>query len=76
MKEKPINFFSSILNFGKKKARSPYSLYDKGRYVDSLSDREKIIYKEEAETSPGVSQFSKIFFEKSEATGAVSTSSL
>ena len=57
MKEKPINYFSSILNFGKKKARSPYSLYDKGRYVDSLSDRAKIIYKEEAETAPVVSQF-------------------
>ena len=75
MEEKPINYFSSPLNFVKKKA-SPYSLSDKGKYVDPLSDREKIIYKEEAETSPGVSQFSKIFFEKSEATGVVSASSL
>ena len=76
MEEKPINYFSSPLNFGKKKASPPYSLSDKGRYIDPLSDREKIIYKEEAETAPTVSQFSKLFFEKSEATGAVSTSSL
>ena len=76
MEGKPINYFSSPLNFVKKKAYPPYSLSDKGRYVDPLSDREKIIYKEEAETSPGVSQFSKIFFEKSEATGVVSASSL
>ena len=76
MEEKPINYFSSPLNFGKKKASPPYSLSDKGRYVDPLSDREKIIYKEEEETAPAVSQFSKLFFEKSEATGAVSTSSL
>ena len=76
MEGKPINYFSSPLNFVKKKASPPYSLSDKGRYVDPLTDREKIIYKEEAETAPAVSQFSKLFFEKSEATGAVSTSSL
>ena len=76
MEGKPINYFSSPLNFVKKKASPPYSLSDKGRCVGPLSDREKIIYKEEAETSPGVSQFSKIFFEKSEVTGVVSASSL
>ena len=76
MEGKPINYFSSTLNFGKKKASPPYSLSDKGRYVDPLSDREKIIYKEEADTAPTVSKFSKLFFEKNEATGALSTSSL
>ena len=49
---------------------------DKGRYVDPLSVREKIIYKDEVDTAPAVSQFSKLLFEKSEATGEVSTSSL
>ena len=76
MEGKPINYFSSTLNFEMKMASSSYYISDKGRYVDPLSDREKIIYKEVAETSPGVSQFSKIFFEKSEATGVVSASSL
>ena len=51
-------------------------LSDKGRYVDTLSVREKIIYKEEVDAAPAVSQFSKLLFEKSEATGEVSTSSL
>ena len=45
MEEKPINYFSSPLNFGKKKASPPYSLSDKGRYAVPLSDREKTIYK-------------------------------
>ena len=51
-------------------------LSDKGRYVDPLSAREKIIYKDEVDTAPAVSQFSKLLFKKSEATGTVSTSSL
>ena len=76
MEGKPINYFSSPLNFEKKKASHPYSLSDKGRYVDPLSDREKIIYKDEANIAPAASQFSKLFFEKNKATGAVSTSSL
>ena len=45
MEEKPINYFSSPFNFGKKKASPPYSLSDKGRYAVPLSDREKTIYK-------------------------------
>ena len=45
MEEKPINYFSSPLNFRKKKDSPPYSLSDKGRYADPLSDREKTIYK-------------------------------
>ena len=76
MEGKPINYFSSPLNFEKEKASPPYSLSDKGRYVEPLSDREKIIYKVEVDTAPTVSQFSKLFFWKSEATGAVSTSIL
>ena len=71
-----INYFSSLLNFEKKKASPPYSLSDNGRYVDPLSDREKIIYKKEAGTAPAAPQFSKLFFEKNEATGAVSSSFL
>ena len=76
MEGKPINYFSSPLNFGKERDSPPYSLSDKGRYVDPLSDRERIIYKVEVDAASVVSQFSKLFFEKSEATGAVSTSSL
>ena len=76
MEGKPINYFSSTLNFGKKKASPPYSLSDKGRYADPLSDRDKIIYKDKADTAPVASQFSRLFFEKNEATGVLSTSSL
>ena len=76
MEEKPINYFSSLLNFEKRKASPPYSLSDKGRYADPLSDRGKIIYKDEEDTAPVASQFSKVFFEKSEATGAVFASSI
>ena len=64
------------MNFEKKKASPPCSLSDKGRYVDPLSDREKIIYKKEADTAPAAPHFSKLFFEKNEATGAVSASFL
>ena len=46
MEGKPINYFSSPLNFVKKKASPPYSLSDKGRYADLLSDRDKIIYED------------------------------
>ena len=71
-----INYFSSLLNFEKKKASPPYSLSDKGRYVGPLSDRGKIIYKKEADTAPAAPHFPKLFFEKNEATGAVSSSFL
>ena len=76
MEGKPINYFSSPLNFGKKEASPPYSLSDKGRYVEPLSDRERIIYKVEVDAAPVVSQFSKLFFGKSEATGVRFTSTL
>ena len=64
MEGKPINYFSSPLNFVKKKASPPYFLSDKGRYVDPLSDREKIIYKEEAETSQEFLNFQRYFLKK------------
>ena len=61
-KSKAETVQKGVENFVKKKASPPYSLSDKGRYVDPLSDREKIIYKVEVDTAPTVSQFSKLFF--------------
>ena len=61
MEGKPINYFSSPLNFEKEKASPPYSLSDKGRYVDPLSDREKIIYNDKAINASSALVFSLFF---------------
>ena len=42
----------------------PTSLPDLETYFTTLSGREVIIYKDEADTAPVASQFSKLFFEK------------
>ena len=58
MEEKPINYFSSPLNFEKKKASPPYSLSDKGRYGYPLSDRENNIYEDKAANASSTLVFS------------------
>ena len=76
MEEEQNNYFSSNQIFKIIIAPPPTSLPDLETYFTSLSGREVIIYKYEADTAPVASQFSKLFFEKNEATGAVFTSSL
>ena len=76
MEEEQNNYFSSTQNFKIIITPPPTSLPDLETYFTSVSGREVIIYKDEADTAPVASQFSKLFFEKNEATGAVFTSSL
>ena len=76
MEEEQNNYFSTTQIFKIIIAPPPTSLPYLETYLISLSGKEVIIYKDEADTAPVASQISKLFFEKNEATGAVFTSFL